>query len=144
MILPYIYDYKFRMQEILRDADIHGEQMESIEAKKVALKDGITLLVAQEKRRILGLMEVELSKHEEAFRIQLLESADQEKKQQELCERVASSIITKASRIWLARLSVMREYGDTFEKLFDEEYHAFFYKNRRTVRYFKMKCLILC
>jgi hypothetical protein len=123
------------MQEILQDADRRGEKMESVEAKKLAVDEAMASMVEQEKRRILGLMEDDLSKMEVDYDNSLLESADQEIKQQELSERLASLVICRAARSWLARLSVMRECEDTFQKIFDEEYHAFFYKNRKTVRH---------
>jgi len=108
--------------------------MESIDAKKLALTDIVTSMVAQEKSRILRLMEDDLSKMGEAYCKSLLESTDQEIKQEEVNQRLASIIICRAARYWLARLSVIRKCEDNFDKEFDEEYRVFFYRNKNTVR----------
>ena len=123
------------MLEILKDADNRGDRMESAEAKKIAVQDVMASMVKDEQGRILGLMEEALSKVDEEFHARLAESKDMEEKLQELNERHSSIIITRAARIWLARLSIMRKCKQTFEKIFDEKYHSFYYSNRITVRH---------
>jgi hypothetical protein len=122
-----------RKIEILEAADDRDEPMEYVEAEKMALNHVIATMVEEEKFRILGLMEESLLKHDQEHDDRLVQSKVQEKKQQELMERQACMIITRAARIWVARLILLKKCEDMFEKIFDENFRAFYYRNKITV-----------
>ena len=41
-----------------------------------------------------------------------------------------------ASRRWLAIIKIRRQFDEVYEKLFSEEYMEFYYKHKRTVRFY--------
>jgi len=131
---------KRRINDVLKRADDRQYEMELDEANVVAEKEVIEILVRTEKKRIRNESKQDLQRldqelDQEAKRVEVEYEENQRTR--------ANWIICAAARRWLARKELRKAGIDTFEKLFDDTYKAFFYRNKRTgeVSWLKPKCL---
>ena len=123
---------KGRVKEVLRRADEQGIPMETKEGREIAREEIIHIIGEEERLRLRDEMDkafTEREKEKEEERIRT------EARQQEAHKRAtvyAVSVVSKACRKWLARKELRRLCLETYEKIFDETHHMFYYRHRIT------------
>ena len=124
---------------MLRRADSRQVKIEIDEAKVIAEKEVILILVEGERARIYDQMEQACTNLEIKLEKDFIEKENLKKKQQ---ASSATWTLVSAVRRWLARKELRLRCLETFEKEFDERYQAFYYRNMKTVSVVNLKPMI--
>lgn len=123
---------KKRTFDVLKRADARQIEMEIAEAKIIARDEILELEAAEEEARV-----------KEEWRMDSIQQADRRKKQAEekkrfvierrnMKEKQAALVLTTVYRRWSARRTLHKLCAEVYRKEFDEEHHAFYYRNMRT------------
>lgn len=123
---------KGRVKDVLSRADEQRIPMETKEAKVIAREEIIHIIGEEERSRLCNEMD-------NAF-IERARLKEEERKQAEVkamdahkrASIYAVSLVAAACRKWLARKELRRLCLQTYEKIFDESSHAFYYRNKHT------------
>ena len=107
--------------------------MEYAEALEVAKSEIVFMKGEEERARVR--MEMKRDAHQREVRQEWADkrSADAAARKASSDRAHASLVIALACRRWRARRALGGECLDNYEKLFDAEHHAFYYRNKRTV-----------
>ena len=120
------------MVDVLKRADKKGIRMEIPEAMDVAQREILFLEGENEKKRVKLEMDLDRKKKENDEMLKQVHA--KHSNPLKFSKDHATFVIQNAIKIWLARKILRRKCADTFEKLFDVNYCAFYYKNKTTVR----------
>lgn len=104
--------------------------METDEARTIAEKEIINILMKQKAADIRSAMENACVDLEIKLRSEF-KGQETIRKTQEIAN--AKMILVRAVRRWLSKLELRRRFMEKHEKLFDEKYKAFYYRNIKTV-----------
>ena len=104
--------------------------METDEAKMIAEQEVITILVHEQRRNIKKEMEQACIDLEEKLRQDFIK---QRKRREKQLLHSATWTLVSAVRRWQARKKLRLRCLETYEKVFDEGYQAFYYRNSKTV-----------
>lgn len=124
---------KLRLKDVLHRADEKGIELEIPEGLQIA-KEEIIMIEGREKEKALNV-----EKEEDFARLlkdEKMKEVSEEKAritQDKLGRMYAISVLCKVVRQWLARKSLRIRCTEVFEKLFDETYCMFYYRNKITV-----------
>lgn len=120
---------KERVTDVLKRADERGLELEITEAKEVAQEEIIEIMTLEKIDQMHRDMKQELQMIET---IELREFKRIVAEDRERSAVRASRLIVSSIRRWKARKELFRRCSESFEKLFDEKYKAFYYRNIRT------------
>jgi len=104
--------------------------METNEARLIAEKEFISILVQDKRAQIHREMEIECINLETKL---MDEFKEHEKNRNKQAIVYAKNVLVGAVRKWLAKKELRRRCMETYEKAFDTTYKAFYYKNVKTV-----------
>ena len=120
---------KDRVKDVLERSDARGMKMEFKEAREIAQEEIIEIMTLKEIDQMHRHMEHELETIE-AIELKEFERVEAEDREQAVSQ--ASHLLVSSIRRWRARRELFRRCSESFEKLFDEKYKAFYYRNIRT------------
>jgi len=120
------------MTDVLKRANLNQIEMEYAEARLIAERENIDILGDEERKRILLEMAKELNNLESKL---LHEVAEKKKLQSEKKMINATFTLSFAVRRWRVKGILRLKFLDTYEKLFDKSYQAFYYRNKKTVTF---------
>lgn len=121
---------KARMQTVLYRADERHVKIELEEAYIISEREIIEISVKSERERIENKMREDIRRlNEELDQIAHSDSLEFKKKQ----IKKANWILCAAVRRWIARKELNRLCMNMYEKHFDNNYEAYYYRNKRTV-----------
>lgn len=115
-------------------ADTKGTEMETPEAMKIAQEEVIFIDSEKERKRLKKEMDVELRRKKQENLLK--QERDQHLNRLPVTKQHAILVICRSIIQWRARNILREKCIDAFEKLFDENYCVYFYRNRFTVRIF--------
>jgi hypothetical protein len=119
------------MKDVLKRADDREIEMELPEAEKIAQDEIIHILGEEERVRVREQYRIALKEFETTFE---KERGEKEEDYRKRSIKNAAWVVSLAVKRWQARKKLRLLCEETFEKLFDEQYQAFYYRNKRTVR----------
>lgn len=123
---------KERIPLVLKRADERHVPMETKEAKQIAREEVIQIIAEEERARLNNQMEEEFAQRERRKEEEKRHVAAREKEANARATIYAIQLAAKACRKWLARKELRRLCLETFERIFDVDSHAFYYKNKVT------------
>ena len=131
---------KKKLKGVLKFADSQNRKMELKEANDIALKLAVDDCVSAKKAELQNLMMEAVADTKRTLSI-LREQRNKEINQLKL--ENAKKILHSALLRYMARRKVQAIAKVTFEKIYNEKYEAFYYRNRRTgeLSWYKPKTL---
>jgi len=123
---------RMRMKDVLKRADDRCILMEKAEAKNIAKKEVLFIAGEEEKRRVCEEMELQTVDDEEKKLIERRDTMKLKQKQGIIDRSKAGKIICRMFNVWRAKKILRDKCIQYFEKVFHEESHSFFYRNRRS------------
>lgn len=115
---------------MLQRADSRQVQMEYDEARVIAEKEVVKMIVDERRKKFKK--DIEQAKLElERNLDKKMNEANNLKETQDFAS--AAWTILSVVRLWLARKELKRRCFETYEKTFSETYHAYYYRNKKTV-----------
>ena len=130
-----------RLSDVLLRATSRGIKMETDEAKVIAEKEVMNTYIDELKVNLHREMEQACDDLEMKLKTEFTEEEDRIEK-----EKIASArmVLVCSVRRWLAKKELRQRCLKTFEKLFDERYKAYYYRNVKTVSNitFDKHCLV--
>ena len=121
---------KEKIKKVLRRADTSKDKMELQEARIVAESEVVEMLAAARRVELEANMRKDLLELEQQIQIQ---SRQVDAINLERIKEQANWILCSAVRRYIARKKLQALASQAFEKLFDEHYKTFYYRNARTV-----------
>jgi hypothetical protein len=120
----------YRTADVLRRANSRHVEMETDEAREIAEQEVIHILVEEERTIFREEMEKACVDLESRLKEDFAQKENIRKKQQ--VARAAWSLVSSVRR-WQAKKALRLRCIQTFEKVFDDRYQAFYYRNIKTV-----------
>lgn len=121
---------KARIPFVLKRADDRNIPMETKEAQQIA-REEVIQIIAEEERIILdNQMKEDFTQRELRKKEEKIHAAVKEEEALSTAKIYAAQLAVKACRKWLARRELRRLCLEAYERLFDVQCHAFFYRNK--------------
>jgi hypothetical protein len=121
---------KERVPHVLNRADERHIPMETKEAQQIARDEIIQLIAEEERAKLDNQMKEEFTKRERRKAEEKMHAAAKEKEANARATIYAVQVVAKACRKWLARKELRRLCLETYERIFDVQSHAFYYRNK--------------